>query len=422
MGADGTLGAARVPLRVGIDGTCWLNRRGYGRFARRLLGALWAQSAGTDIANTLVIDFDPTQLTDVPRDVALLRVDTARPAARAAAADGRRSLRDLWRTSRAISAARFDVVFFPTAYTFVPISGPAKVAVVIHDVIAEAFPEHVFPTRRAAWLWRLKLLAARRQADLVMTVSAASKRGIIERFGISPDRIMVVSEAADPCFRTLPHDAAMQQVLARWGLEGVRFLLYVGGISPHKNLGALVAAFAALRKQPECADYRLVLVGDYAGDVFYSAYDGLRRQIAQHGLEDAVRFTGYVPDEELVYLYNAAEVFVLPSLLEGFGLPVVEAMACGAPVVASARGALPEVLGTAGVLFDPQRPGELHAAVQRVCTDLRLRHHLRQAGPRRAAELSWQRAAADTLSALRHLTAPPSQAIQHTAVETETTE
>ena len=158
-------------------------------------------------------------------------------------------------------------------------------------------------------------------------------------------------------------------MLRRFSLLDSRFVLYVGGISPHKNLGTLLDAFARLRRDPTCSDCRLVLVGDYSGDVFYSAYDELRQKTKLLGLGEAVHFTGYVADEDLVHLYSAAEVFVLPSLLEGFGLPVIEAMACGAPVVASRRGALPEVVGSAGLLFDPDRPGDLYDVLRRVLTD-----------------------------------------------------
>ena len=388
-------------MRIGIDGTCWLNRRGYGRFARELVGSLAALDGGVEY--TLVIDFDPTQAPALPPGIRVLPVSTRQPAARAAAAAGRRSLADMWATSRAISRERFDVVFFPSAYTYVPVAGPGHVVVVIHDVIAEQFPQHVFPTRLAATLWWLKLLAVRRQADLVMTVSEASRRGIAERFGIPLDRIVVVPEAADALFRPLPRNAAMHDVLQRLSIGDRRFLLYVGGISPHKNLGALLDAFAQLRRDRVADDCRVVLVGDYAGDVFYSAYDALQRQVQMLGLGDSVHFTGYVADEDLAYLYSAAEAFVLPSLLEGFGLPVIEAMACGAPVIASRRGALPEVVGEAGILFDPDRPGELRAALQRVLSDATLRDRLRRLGPQRAAEFSWARAARTASSAFRRL-------------------
>ena len=388
-------------MRVGIDGACWINRRGYGRFARELVTSLVA--LGGDVEYSLIADFDPAQAPPVPAGVRVVPVNVHRPAARAAAASGRRSLADLWTMSRAISRERFDLVFFPTAYTYVPVTGPSRVVVVVHDIIAERFPRQIFPTRRAAALWHLKLLAARWQADLIMTVSEASRQGISSRFGIPRQRMAVVSEAADPVFKRVPHDAKMQDVLQRLGLRQSKFLLYVGGISPHKNIAALVNAFAELRRDGSYADYKLVLVGDYRGDVFYSAYDELRRQSEALGLGEAIVFAGYVEDADLVYVYNAAEVFILPSLWEGFGLPVVEAMACGTPVVVSGCGALPEIVGSAGLLFDPQRPEELHALLRRVLGDADLRAQLRHRGLQRAAEFSWERAARDTLAAFRRV-------------------
>ncbi len=392
-------------MRVGIDGACWLNRRGYGRFARELAGQLVALSP--DVEYTLVVDFDPAQAPAIPPALRVVRVATTRPGAQAAAAAGRRSLADMWATSRAISRERFDVVFFPSVYTYVPVSGPGCVVVVIHDVIPEQFPQQVFPTRRAERLWQLKLLAARWQADLVMTVSQASRQGISRCFGIAPDRIAVISEAADPIFRRLGHGEGTNMVLAQWGLVGRRFLLYVGGISPHKNLDGLIEAFAALRRDASFQDCRLVLVGDFTGDVFLSAIDDLRTLITRSGLDDAVQFTGYVTDEQLVALYNAAAAFVLPSRDEGFGLPAIEALACGTPVVVSDRGALPEIVGTAGLRFDPDRPGDLLAVLRRVLTETSLRADLAQRGPQRAAEFSWERAARETLAAFRGLSAQP---------------
>ncbi len=195
-------------MRVGIDGACWLNRRGYGRFARGLLTSLAALSS--DIEYTLAVDFDPAAAAPIPAGMRVLRIPVRRPATQAAAASGRRSLRDLWITSRAFSRERFDLIFFPSAYTYVPVFGPGRVAVVIHDVIPEQFPQEVFPTRAAATNWRLKLLAARWQADLVMTVSEASKRGIMEHFGTAGDRIAIISAAAvcAPSANSSPTSAA----------------------------------------------------------------------------------------------------------------------------------------------------------------------------------------------------------------------
>jgi glycosyltransferase involved in cell wall biosynthesis len=392
-------------MRVGIDGACWLNRRGYGRFARELVTSLAA--LGGDVEYTLVVDFDPAEAPPLPAGVRVVRVPAAQPAARAAAAAGRRSLSDLWATARAIRRERFDLVFFPSAYTYVPFTGPGRVVVVIHDVIPEQFPGHVFPTRRAALHWWLKILAARRRADLVMTVSEASKAAIVKRFDLPAERVAVVSEAADAIFRPLPRNDALAQTLARWNLADGRFVLYVGGISPHKNLGALIDAFAEVRRQAPVSEYKLVLAGDYAADAFYSAYDALRSQVHERHLDDVVIFTGYVEDAVLAGLYSAAAACVLPSLWEGFGLPVIEAMACGAPVLASARGALPEVVGGAGVTFDPEHPGDLARALGELLCDANLQARLRRLGPERAAEFSWEQAARQALAAFHEVMRTP---------------
>jgi glycosyltransferase involved in cell wall biosynthesis len=272
------------------------------------------------------------------------------------------------------------------------------VVVVIHDLIPEELPRHVFPTRRGALQWWLKVLAARRRADVLVTVSEASRQGIVRRFGMPRRPIAVIPEAADRLFRPLRDDPALPEVLARWGLAEGRFLLHVGGLSPHKNLEALIDAVAELRRRAGTEACRLALVGDYEGDVFFSAHEAVRRRIVALAMEEAVVLTGYVDDATLAFLYNGAAALVLPSLAEGFGLPAVEAMACGTPVVASRRGALPEVLGGAGLLFDPERPGDLGALLERLLADPDLRDRLRSLGLRRAAEFSWERSARHTFA------------------------
>src|SRR5262249_29391329 len=145
---------------------------------------------------------------------------------------------------------------------------------------------------------------------------------------------------------------------------GLRFVLYVGGLSPHKNLVRLIEAFA----QAAESGVRLVLVGDM-GDVFHTHVPELRAAVARCRLGDQVHFTGFVPDDDLAYLYNCAEALVQPSLWEGFGLPPVEAMACGTAVVSSTAGSLPEVLGEAGLYFDPTDVAAIAAALRRILSD-----------------------------------------------------
>jgi len=389
-------------MRVGIDASCWVNRRGYGRFARELLTAL--VELDQDSEYYFLVDFAPDEAPPLPARSHKIKVKTSAPAAQAAAASGRRAVRDMWAMGWTARRHGFDLFFFPSVYSYFPIPHrKTKVVVVIHDVIAERYPEHIFPNRRAAWLWRLKLLVARRQADAVVTVSEASRRGIAEEFGIPDWRIPVIPEAADARFRPIADRAKIEGTLARWGLAQARILLYVGGISPHKNLQVLLEVLAALRQDAKFQDCKLVLAGDYQRDVFYSSYDDLRREIRRLGLSDAVVLTGYVTDNELVHLYNGATALVFPSLCEGFGLPALEAMACGTPVVASANGSLPEVIGNAGLLWDPDRPAELRSTLERLLNNPELRASLVNRGLERARHYSWERSARQTQEIFRHV-------------------
>src|SRR5205823_4192673 len=156
-----------------------------------------------------------------------------------------------------------------------------------------------------------------------------SKRAIVKRFGIAPERIFVVGEAGDPVFRRMPGVEFTPALRATGIGAGKRLVVYVGGFSPHKNLEALIEAFARIVRQSDDAGTTLVLVGEYKKEVFHSYYGRIAGRIRELGVRDRVVFTGYLADEDLAVLLNRATVLVLPSLMEGFGLPAVEAAACG---------------------------------------------------------------------------------------------
>ena len=391
-------------MRIGIDASCWLNRRGFGRYTRELVRALLAE----DREHEYVLFLDEVTagraegLPSTERAARVL-VPTSAAATQAAAADGHRSVADLWRMRRAVAGwgARLDLFYFPAEYTYFPIRTPARVIVTKHDMTDRRYPELLFPTRRSRWLWETKVRLAIRRADRVFTVSEAARRDILAGFRLRAERVRVVSDAVDPGFAPVPDSPARSAVLARHGIRpGERFALYVGGISPHKNLERLVRAYGQWRRQQQGAapDVRLVLVGDFEADVFYSSYPAVRALIGARGLDALVHLTGYVPDADLVHLYSAADVLVLPSLAEGFGLPALEAMACGTPVLASSAGALPEVLGDAGVFFDPTSVDELVGALDRVLADREWRRTLSQKGLARAATFSWTASARAALA------------------------
>jgi glycosyltransferase involved in cell wall biosynthesis len=379
-------------LRIGIDGSCWLNRRGYGRYTRSLLSAL-SQRADRD-HYVLFVDPETAAAPDLPAVFEKVVVPTRRPPARAASADGRRDLSDLWRMGSRVARTPLDLFFFPSVYTFFPLLRPVRSVVAIHDVIAEHHPKLVFARRRFALFWRLKLAIAVRQARLILTVSDHARDGILQQFRLSQERVRVILEAPDPIFQPMaaPRDPA--ELLPACSLpRGSRYLLYVGGLSPHKNLHLLVEAYRRLIAGGGFEELRLLLVGDHTGDAFYSAYEDLRALVARHGLERRVYFTGFVPDGVLVELYNRADLVVLPSVEEGFGLPAIEAAACGRPVVASEVGPTGALLGPAAWTFPPQDPDALTEGLRICLQDVERRRAMGAEGCRRASAFTWDRAA-----------------------------
>ncbi len=377
---------------IGVDATTWANHRGYGRFTRGLLPRL-AERVDPE---RLVLFLDDVSAREggFPPGVRQIVVPLAEAPTRAASAQGHRSVADLLRMSRAVAATPLDLFFFPSAYTYFPLLRPVRSVVTIHDVIAESHPLLVFPKRHREWFWRAKLLLARLQADLILTVSETSRQAIIRQFRLRPQCVTAVPEGPDPVFSPRPPSPSRTAVLARYGLaDGERFLLYVGGFSPHKNLAALLRAHAELIREPGRANVRLVMVGDYTGDSFYSCFADLVQLRSDLQLTDAVSFPGFVPDADLAELYPAAQALVLPSLDEGFGLPVLEAMASGTPVVSSNRGAMPEVLDGAGRLFDPTCVADLTAALAAVLDDERARSEMARRGLDRARAYTWDRSA-----------------------------
>jgi glycosyltransferase involved in cell wall biosynthesis len=384
-------------MRIGVDACCWDNKRGFGRFTRELLESLLAIDGSNEYI--FFVDSQSPDLGDMPVRAERIAAKTKFSQIKAAAADGRRSASDLWAMSREVYNHKIDIFFFPAVYSYFPILNRAKVVLTLHDVIADHHPELIFPNRKSKLFWKLKQKMAIRQADLIATVSEYSKKEITDYFGIPESRIRIISEAARPVFKVLSRNNGFVRTLAEHGLEPEeRFVLYVGGISPHKNLKTLVDAFKLMIETETKSPLKLVLVGDYKDDPFFSAYPNLQKQIAELGIQDKVVFTGFIPDEKLAYLYNAATLLVFPSFEEGFGLPAVEAMACGTPVAASNTGSLPEVIGPAGRFFDPRNAGEMAKVISEVLSDEPMRARMKADGLERARGFGWKRAAEDTLA------------------------
>ena len=376
-------------MRIGIDGGTWTNRRGFGRFTRELVGAL---PAGRH-QYTLFLAPDAGVET-VPAHVRVVRVPVSVAPAIAASADGWRSPADMWRMSRAMSSAPIDTLFFPAVYTYVPVLRRLPVVVGIHDVIAERYPELIFGTARARWFWRLKVGLALRQAARIVTVSEHSRRGLQQVLGVPLEQIRLVGEAPAAVFRQIADRPSVEAVFVQLGLPpDTPVIAYLGGLSPHKNLGRLIAAFGRIVQAGRHGDARLVLVGDVEREVFYSSYPSLRDLVSRQ-YPGRVIFAGRLEDEIVAHLLNGVRALVLPSMDEGFGLPAVEAAACGAAVIATRHSAMPEILGDAALYVDPESDDEMYGALLRVLDDRALSIELGTRAALRVASLSWPAAAA----------------------------
>lgn len=267
-----------------------------------------------------------------------------------------------------------------------PRRGPWRQVITVHDLAFLRMPRIVTSDSRR-YYGGIRRAAA--EADAVIAVSQATARDLVDLVGAPEDRIHVVYEAADPTFAPMPRQEAADHVRASHGVVGP-YVLFVGTLEPRKNLPTLLRAFSLVRRE---FPLQLVIAGGrgwLADDVFETVQD--------LALAEGVRFLGQVSPQSLRALYCAAEVFALPSLYEGFGLPCLEAMACGTPVLASNAGSLREVVGDAGVLVRPDDPDDIAMGLGWVLGNPSYREALIGRGLARAATFSWDRAARETLA------------------------
>lgn len=238
---------------------------------------------------------------------------------------------------------------------------------------------------------RLAMLGLR-QADALISVSHFTKETLVEMLGCPAERVFVIREGVEhDVFRPLPVQGEFR---SRYQLDNqFRYILYVGSENPRKNLPRLICAFAQVREA--LPNVKFIKVGSPEN---LPQAEQLRKQVQQMGLADSVLFYGHVSDEDLALFYNLADLFVFPSLYEGFGLPPLEAMACGTPVVCSNAASLPEVVGDAAILVDPYDVEGLAEAMYRVLTDTDLREELRAKGLERARQFTWERTARETVA------------------------
>jgi glycosyltransferase involved in cell wall biosynthesis len=372
-------------VRITIDLSAAARRHaGLGRYAQELTAALLALPSG-DAYYALVHSVGPAERLPPPLDTLPMRripLD-AKP----------------WRLGVLLASfARLPLdhvvgpcdLFHATEHLLPPLHR-ARSVLTVHDLIFRFFPEHHLPLNR----WYLTLMMPRflRAADAIIAVSEQTRRDLSALYGVAPERVWVIPEGVNPRFRPPDHPAAVTALRERLGLPE-RFILYLGTIEPRKNLLTLLEAYRALVAAGETAD--LVIAGR-RGWLFAPVFARVR----ELGLEQRVHFTGWIAEEDLPLLLAAARVFAFPSEYEGFGLPPLEAMAVGTPVVAANAAALPEVVGDAGLLVPPRDVAALVAALQRVLSDAELARTLRARGLARARRFSWEKAALETLAVYR---------------------
>jgi glycosyltransferase involved in cell wall biosynthesis len=367
-------------MRIAFDGTTLCpGRTGVGYYTEHLLRHLAEQARGDELV--VVSNTDVDMALPLPSRVRVVRSRWRAP-------------RLVWMQTlapRMLGRLAPDVVHFTNG--MMPFVRRAPTVVTIHDMSLTLYPRY-HPMRRVV-LNRPLVNVAAQHADAIITVSESAKRDIVRLYGLSADRVHVVHEAAAPWFGPVTDRARLLAVRERYGL-GERFVLYVGTIEPRKNLSSLLDGFAQRRLAGDLP-HQLVCAGPYG----WLSRD-VEQRIERFGVKDAVRVLGYVPFEDLPAIYTLAEMFVFPSLYEGFGLPVVEAMACGAPVLIGPVPALSEIAGDAAEYVDRLDADALGAAIVALARDEDRREELSWRGLQRARVFSWARAARETLAVYRH--------------------
>ncbi len=364
-------------MRIAFDGTTLTpGRTGVGYYTEHLLHHLAREVEAT--GDQLVV------VSNQP-------IDTTHPLPRHVTVHDRRRfpLRIAWMqmlAGRVLDDVRADVAHFTNG--MVPLGTGAARVVTIHDMSLKLYPE-CHPLRRRV-INRPLISVAARVADAVVAVSNSARDDLLRFHNIPADRVSVVHEAAGPDFRPIRDRVMRARIRLRYGLPE-RFVLYVGAIEPRKNLPRLVEAFAQARRQGIA--HELVCVGPYG----WSSRD-LYDYVDRLGLRRVVHFTGYVPAEDLPVIYSLSEFFVFPSIYEGFGLPVIEAMACGTPVITSNTSSLLEIAADAAETTDPHDGEALAAALVRLATSVDRRRELAALGVERARQFSWTRTAKEMLA------------------------
>ncbi len=286
--------------------------------------------------------------------------------------------------------ARKQVDLFHSPYVVLPLLTRIRSVMTVHDLIFEHHPEYR-PRGYLQRFYRITMQSGIRRAERVLTVSEFTGHDIQAYYGVNHASIQVIGNAVDAAFQRENDPARLAAVRERYGLPE-RFVLTVGAGRPHKNIETLVEAFSRL--DPSLAPALVI-----GGEPDPRFPDSVGTRIHAYGIENRVVRTGMIGENDLRAVYSLADVFVFPSLIEGFGLPPLEAMACGTPVLASATGAIAEAVGDAALTFDARDPEQLASALKRLLTDAAMRGTLSRRGLERVRAFTWERVAGETLKA-----------------------
>ena len=366
----------RARPRVGIDARK-LTDFGIGSYVRNLIESIARRPEAQAYAFRIYVrGEDRGALPELPENFTVVEEDSPGY-----------SISELTRFAWRLLRDRLDL-FHATHYVIPPLAR-ARAVVTIHDIIHVLYPQFL-PNRAALIYARVMIRRALKRADRILTVSYNSKRDLVDYFGIPPARIDVVYNGVASRFRADVPRAERDRVAARYGLPRP-YLLFLGGEKPHKNVRNVIRAFAEARREralPHC----LVLAGPMPRN-----RNRVEALISALELDGCVQRPGVVPEEDLPGLYAGADAFLYPTLYEGFGLPVIEAMACGVPVLTSSTSALQEVAGGYAYLVDPMDVSAIARGIVTLATDPARRAEFAELGRRRARDFSWDRAAEQTL-------------------------
>jgi glycosyltransferase involved in cell wall biosynthesis len=377
-----------VYMRVAIDSTPLLNQRtGVGQYTYHLIRNLLDLDSELDLILFCVSLRKPVPLQQViPKHANLSYADYRLPA---------RLMQKAWNSfgfpHAELFTGQFDI-FHATNFTAPP-QKSGKLILTIHDVGFARMPENHPQSSR---ILNQILPHQLERADKIIVVSGFTRDEVVEVFAVPERKIRVIHNGVSPDFHPVADKEAAAMIARKYRIDQ-EYILFVGKLEARKNINGVVEAYGIFKKQSKM-QHKLVL----AGSLGWKGEEALQKAV-ESGLEKDVIHLGYVPDEDLPWLMSGATVFLYPSLYEGFGIPTIEAMACGIPVIASNSTSLPEVVGDAGLLVDPDNTEEIATALSRILDDASLRDELVRKGLERCKDFTWRKAAEQTFELYREL-------------------